>query len=58
MARYKPSTPPLSDEDILKNEHISENNDKAKHCNKEVPAFRYYDTIIPALRAILAGETA
>ena len=30
--------------------------DKAKWSNKEVPAFRYYDNVIPVLRKILDQE--
>lgn len=31
-------------------------NDKVKGSNKEVPCFRYYDTVIPALQKILADN--
>lgn len=30
--------------------------DKAKHSNKEVPTFRYYDNVIPVLAEILSNE--
>ncbi|MDC4242397.1 Rha family transcriptional regulator [Clostridium tertium] len=32
--------------------------DKAKHSNKEVPTFRYYDNVIPVLAEILSNEKA
>lgn len=30
-------------------------NDKAKHCDKEVQSFRYYPSVIPILRDLIAG---
>lgn len=32
-------------------------NDKAKHCDKEVQSFRYYPSVIPVVRELLASTT-
>ena len=31
--------------------------DKARHASKEVQSFRYYDSIVPILRAIIGGDS-
>lgn len=33
-------------------------NDKARNSNKEVPSFRYFESVIPALRAIIENQKA